>query len=620
MSRGPVTRGVVQLVLLMAALAAIAPPPAQAVSQRSLKALRQAPCPPEYLPGGSERTYSAADREDALENDRYRIVADWYAVLKPPNIDWNQDPHNSQSWRNSLAELNWIKILYAIYLESPSASERRLALEKARDLVLDWIRNQPRGGPTTSPSAWRTKSTGDRLAQFAYLARAASCEDLLTVAESSEILDAADAHGRWTKNHRVPNNHGLFDSFGLVAASQQLPFMQAADDWRKVGKRNFGEVAFGRVARGEGIWLDQSSQYHFASTAMVNRFLTLNGTRRPSLKALRRRMEDSAAWLVEQPDGRRVQWGDSNAAQVPDKYVRDAADDRGLKAMLRSGLAFVREGGAYLSVLASYHNKIHKHSDDLSFGIFDHGHQIVSDTGDFERDPSAIRAFELSPQAHSTLTVDGGDFPRDDRNAYGSGLAATGSDGHWRAVLGANPLLKARGVGHRRWIVYKPGVAAIIVDRVRSPKAHTYDRFFHFGPDVTVGPVCNSLGVPVFPAGTTLQLSAGGFDGAVFDNSSVPSSIETVRGRDAPNLQGWTYPEFEQRTARCTARYTASAADADFVASLALTGADTRAALVGPAGRNKIELALRTGSGAGSSAGRLEIKRDDARLRVRFEP
>jgi hypothetical protein len=446
---------------------------------------------------------------------------------------------------------------------------------------------------------------GDRLTLISYLLRLGTCEKVLGKSAASDMLDAVNSHAAWIERFPSSSNHGLFDAYGLRVASVELPFMRAAERWRKLGTKRFGTVLNRRIFPDEAIWLDHATNYAFAVVDLVDRFLKIPGTNDRGLRRLLRRMRREAAWLVE-ADDRRLQWGDSNASPAPESYIARSHRQQGLEAKLRSGLAFVRDGGGYLAVLASYLSRVHKHSDDLSFELYDRGHQIVGDTGSFGRDAGVVRDFERSAAAHSTLTVDGKPFEHDGESTYGSGLQAAGRGDGWYAVNGRNPLLAGLGVNHRRWVVYRPGQALIVVDRVRSAAAHTYTRHLHFGPDL-------SLGLPV---GGAADLTAAGFDGGVFDRSSVPSQMTRARGQEAP-LQGWTYPGFSQEVPRWTASLSSTAANADYVTSIALTGQNVHAQLGSTPSANRLKLGLRNGTGP---TGSLEIVRDGKTLAVDARP
>jgi len=617
--------------MLIAALALLGAaqlaPTADAVGPRTLKKLRQAPCPPDYRPGGIKAEYSAADIDDALDDDRYHVAVDQRPVLVPP-IDWHQDPIGSQTFRNALHALNWTQVLFAGYLERGQADQER-ALNKATAIFLDWIRNNPRNGPATAEEAWGTKRAGDRLTLITYLARVATCEGTISRSVAGELLDSAADHALYIERHRSSNNHGLFDAYALAVAAENLPFMKQAEHWRKLGVRRFESVLRGRIIDDEGIWLDHSTTYDFAVVSLLQRLLALPNTGDKSLRKLLGRMERAAAWLVEKPNGGRLQWGDSGGQRAPQEFVDAAADLDGLESKRRSGLAFVRDGDAYLATMASYFNRVHKHSDELSFGLYDAGRQVVSDTGDYERDAGAWRDFTTSAYAHSTLVVDGEPFERTDEAAYGSGIAAAGrgpsaSGSDWYAIRGSNPLLASKGITHQRWFVYKPGEVLVIVDRVESSAPHSYTRYFHLGPTIDQAP----------RVGGGLTLSDGAWEGTLIDRSPTTSQLYTIRGRyenspagvpfasDPGGLQGYTSPSFENVTPRWTAAFNTGTGDEeDFVASVGLDASQTRADLVGEPTATRVALRLRTGAGPpGTQGAGLEIVRDGAELQITETP
>ena len=325
-------------------------PAADAVGPRTLKKLRQAPCPPDYRPGGIKAEYSSAEIDDALDDDRYDVAVGQRPVLTPP-VDWTQDPIGSQTFRNALHALNWTQVLFAAHLERGPA-QQELALEKATALFLDWIAANPRGDDTVPESAWGTKRAGDRLTLITYLARSRPAKQTLSaLAGGAELLDAAADHALYIERHRSSNNHGLFDAYALAVAAENLPFMRQAKHWRKLGVQRFESVLRGRIVDDEGIWLDHSTTYAFAVVSLLERLLALPNTGDKSLRKLLGRMERAAAWLVEKPNGARLQWGDSGAGRRRRSSSTQPKTSTASKMMRRSGLAFVRDGDSYLAAL-----------------------------------------------------------------------------------------------------------------------------------------------------------------------------------------------------------------------------------------------------------------------------
>jgi hypothetical protein len=355
----------------------------------------------------------------------------------------------------------------------------------------------------------------------------------------------------------------------------------------------------------EGLWLENSAAYHFLLANVLARFVPAAGDHRPGLPRLLNRMSAVGGWLIE-PDDHIVQFGDSNSSTPGLQFQRRSDAEHGMLALLTSGLAVVKQPGSFLSVIAGFHGGAHKHSDELSFDLFDQGHRIVSDTGMYHKDAGRLRAFVKSARAHSTLTVDGRDFPRSEGFAYGSGLKAQGAGSGWYAVQGKNPLLSGQGVRHSRLFLYKPGVALIIVDRVRSERTHTYDRYFQLGPQIEISAQSSE----------TFALQAPGLTGALHSESSMGPEKRTSRRGTRRPLSGWTSPSYRSLVPRWTVDLRSVASDANYATTISLDPGELHAGL-GSTGPDRTTLHL---SSEGASAGTLTVQRNGSSLVVVQNP
>jgi Heparinase II/III-like protein/Heparinase II/III N-terminus len=559
-----------------------------------LSGLRHASCPAPVRPAPL-----GAPSEKEIQNariDHLFKLASYPTRLVSP-VYWRQDPHHSTRFRSALASLVWTHVLLYDYHHNHEVG----ALRQARDLMLDWIRHQPFRGSHTSRNAWVTKVVGDRAVLLGYMTRAAACEHLLPRRSAKAALRSLHAHAQWLLGHRVSGNHDLFDSLGLLALGRDLSFSPQAGKWRRIARRRFVTTFDRRVYRQEGFWLENSSSYQFLLTDLLRRFVPIAGPHHPGIAGLLERMEQVGGWLIE-PDHHIVQFGESDLLSPSAVYQRRSEEDRGLLALMASGLAVVKEPGSFLSVLADFHNGTHKQSDDLSFDLFDDGHRIVSDTGEYQQDPGRIRNFVTAARAHSTLTVDGRGFPRAGRFAYGSGLRATGAGDGWFAIEAANPLLRRQGVTHTRFLLYKPGVALIVADRVRSSATHSYDRYFQLGPDIDIaaqGP-------------QQVQLLAPGLSGTLYSESDVGTETRfSARGQSSP-LAGWTSPTFRTLVPRWTLDLRSSGEDADYATTISLDSSELHAHL-GSIGASRAAFDLTQGL---LPAGAVEVTRSGQNLTV----
>lgn len=544
------------LVALTALLASAASPErAAAVSKvpaGAVKKLRTSPCPPKYAvrvarPWTSEEISAAKRGDFDIEGQDVHVDR---------NMDWTYDPVGSASFRARLHDLRWLDVLFYAYRENGDVG----ALRRAKTIVVDWVENNPLRAPTTDRT-WFDKVAGDRGPYIAYLTRAAACEGLLkNPALTRKLLGSVQQHIRFLSDPSLysPTNRGLFMDLGLLFSGRQMPFLPGATKARNRGQGRFLDNVNTHVIPGEGMWLEHSSTYQFLTISAIERYLEVDKVGHPGLEGLLETMKDTAAWMTL-PDRRKLQNGDSYQDKA-DRFAQMISQDQeGLRVLPQSGIAFVKRRKSYLSLLSNYHSEIHRHSDDLSFDLYEDGHRVVSDTGIPDKDFGSPYLFAISNSAHSVVEVDGMDFPRDAANAYGSGIVASGEGDGWYGLEATNPAVAAQGVAHNRLLLYKPGVALIVADRLRSGENHTYRSNLQFGPD---------FGLEVEP--DRLKLFAGPDRISVYQESSDPTLERRVaRGQEDP-LLGYVWTDFRDREPRWTAWTLTEGSNVDNVTTLSL--------------------------------------------------
>jgi hypothetical protein len=564
---------------------------------KALGQLKRAGCPP--YRAITEEKYSSKVRR-AARRWEFRVFH-FKARLKPP-INWERDPYGSRSYRQNLHGFIWMDTLFYSYLRTGDEG----ILRQARDIALDWVKSNPRQfQPGRKGFAWHPKSASDRAMYMGFLVREAGCKGLLNRKQARILLRSLNAHGKYLANasQHQESNFGLFQDVSLLQLSQYLPFEGESDRWRKLAVRRFPETLRGRLSS-EYVWREHSTQYQFLAIRLLRDFLKYKpGKKRdPVLSQTLARMRDATGWFVD-PEGEYALLGDTQFGTAPDWGYFKGRTYQGLKAFRDSGFAMVHSGGSYLATTAGFFNATHKHADELDFELYDHGLKIVNGPGNYGYDrEAAYRDYQLSSLSHSVMLVDGQSFDTNAANAYGSAVRATGQGSGWYAIESTNPLVSLQGVSHTRLFLYKPGGTLVIVDRVRSNKQHSYQRFFQLGPQIGVGQL--SAG--------TLGLSGPGLDGGLYDaaSSAGTASRTLVRGRVTP-LQGFTFPGFRRAVPRWSVEYDSKAEDADYVTAFTLQGEIQRAGVsVGPA-RTEVTLTR-----PGSSSQKITVTRNGAALSI----
>ena len=508
----------------------------EAASDELVALLRQQPCPELAIPNPREFSQREIDRAMrgwfVLVGERTKIV---------PKRDWATEEGAGRIFQRELHNFRWMNVLLYAYEQGD-----RRALLQARRIMVDWVKKNPLGGEDTPPLAWMNLVAGDRVSFLGYVTRASACEGMLPDRPAKLLLDSMLAHGEYlsTGGGYFESNHGLFTDLGLyLLATRYMGFHAQAAEWGQLAESRFPQTLAGRTS-GEGVWLEHSAGYQLLAIRLAERYLSFHGPD-PATEGTLAQLKATAPWFVA-PDGKLPLIGDTEEERAPAEFRQPARQLDGMGVFPQAGFAIVRRNKRYFAALADYHNGSHKHSDDASFELHDQELRVLTGAGKYGFDRTELREFNVSSEAHSTLTVDNAEWPRDGDGAYGSGIVAAGEGGsNWFAVLVRNPLTEAQGVTHERLFLYHPRIGLVIDDKLTASESHTYRRYLQFGQEIDVtrtGP-------------STLQLAGPNFSGCVQDEAlgGVTSKLGIFRGREDP-LRGFYFPKQGDPVPRWTAR------------------------------------------------------------------
>jgi Heparinase II/III-like protein/Heparinase II/III N-terminus len=479
--------------------------------------------------------------------------------LAPP-IDWHQDPFQSRSWQALLHMLRLLDILFRMHFEDGELG----ALEQARDIVLDWISQNPRGDPDISEFAWLDKVTGDRAPFFAYLLIAGCQAGILSEDEARSLLRSVLDHAAFLlddAHYTSQSNHGLFQDAGLLLLGTYFPFLEDTEHWREHALARLRETLARQVGIEEGIHLEHSPAYQYLTIQLLTKIVRMAKVDDDWLQALLKRMTDAGGWFVL-PDGTVPPMGDSDPVPAPSWAQEDAHSKEGLRVFPSSGWAVVRDEAtrSALVISAGYHGLAHKHPDELTFCLVEGAEPVVVEAGKYGYDTADEgRQYALSSTAHNVLIVDGESFRLKGSKPYGSGIRGAAEADGWCAITGTNELLVQIGVQHSRLFLYRPGFALIVVDEVESADEHTYTRLFHLGPSLEIE-----------AESALLRLRGSSFQGSLCERGTEESERRLVRGRTDPTPLGWTFVEYRKWQEIWTVEYESQARSATFVTTLAL--------------------------------------------------
>jgi len=406
-------------------------------------------------------------------------LPDWRAVDQP------------KLWRYNLH--------YFDYLLWPAVAERRKAA-----LIDSWIAENPPG----SPDAWEPYPVSLRIVNWVKRLSAGG------VAQEAPArwLESLGLQAAWLERNlerEILANHYLKNAKALVFAGL---FFQGrdADRWLQLGSRILREQIREQFLP-DGGHFELSPMYHALCLEDLLDVCNLaEGSDRGVDRGLRTEIEGTARRALDflaailLPNGEIPLFNDAAFGIAPTPaalfdyagrllgYQRPA-DPR--RALLDSGYFRLGDGPDRMIIdcgpVSPSYQPGHTHCDMLSYELALDGRPIVVDTGVYDYEPSAERAWSRSTRAHNTVGVDGveqsevwGVFRVARRARPCLAELAPHADQGARFVgeLEGFPSVAGR-IRHRRAVVYEPPAVWRVEDRVSGSGRHDLDSWVHLHPD-----------------------------------------------------------------------------------------------------------------------------------------
>jgi hypothetical protein len=209
----------------------------------------------------------------------------------------------------------------------------------------------------------------------------------------------------------------------------------------------------------------------------------------------------------------------------------------------RAGYAILRDGfeidddfdqSFFLFFTSAVHSAYHKHRDDLSFVLWAHGDNWLTDQGhDSYNVGDPYYEYAYATRAHNTVLVDGEDWALVPESYGQSEILGLESEGGVHVIEARHRLYE--GVEIHRTVRYEEPDRVFVVDNIRSADCHDYAQLWHLHPDH--GERVDGNQVIVCGDGThAMRLTLEGVD-----------RVDTVRGQTSPEPWGWHYPEMGVR-------------------------------------------------------------------------
>jgi len=430
------------------------------------------------------------------------------------NIGWPPDWNHSNVPKLWLYNLHYFEYLWA------------LNYEKAKELVLDWIKSHPlRQGQV----GWEPYPTSLRLMNICsvffgkYRERSEADSDFVARLYRSIYLQT-----EWLSEHletHLCGNH-LFENAAALAFVGSCFSGRAAEHWLRLGSSILEKEIPEQILR-EGMHFERSPMYHCRITYLL---AILYNTGNSQLSELTRkpliRTAEALTCLVH-PDGGIALLNDSaltiyNNPRQLITYIRELlAENNEIVCAIKAGpfalsetgyYGFKNDGGTYIicdaAPIGPDYIPGHAHADIFSFELSANGHRVIVDSGVCDYEINTAREYCRSTRAHNTVEIAGQDqcemwaafrvgrrgYPRDIQwLPSNEGFRLSGwHDGYKR--------LKGRPKHHREFHWSKSGRLAIR-DRTTASKSYNVVSRLHLHPNCRIDRVENKMIRVSYPEG-----------------------------------------------------------------------------------------------------------------------
>lgn len=442
-------------------------------------------------------------------------------------IKWDANPFKDNNWQFQLHAWRIMDPFLVRYFETGSADDLNYAVA----LAVDWYRwhltDQAR-------YSWYDMAAGIRAMRIALFL---SLLDKGVVDDSNApaLLSLAREHANKLQVDKYisSGNHGLFQIFGLHLLCFVAEIEECADATR-FSTDKFRWI-LGHQFTEEGVHKENSPTYHGFVRAVIRRLGGAERFNMPEVDDLLQKAALVQPWLIF-PDGRWARIGDSEGKVRSSQSLRGGAkgclesgECFAISAFNQSGYAVIRSlppsTRSMLFVTGMAHTVAHKHADELSFELFEHGRFIFIDSGKYGYANDDMREHVRSTDAHNTIGLADRQISPDEIEFTGGLLRQTevGADGI--SITGSvdRPSLFKQ---HRR-ITYTPGIRLVIQDSVSSDTDRLYVSSLHLASDLKPEPTLG--GFRVNASGHTITARLADDD----------CEIEIVRGVREPSVLGW---------------------------------------------------------------------------------
>lgn len=518
---------------------------------------------------------------EGILEDRYWLHDGWDEVKLPSDLTWKEDPFQNRSWQLYLHNMIFLEYLTEAYRHT----QNQHYLDKGKDLVVDWVSNNPFDAPATE-MAWHDHGSAVRLMNFVRFFEVWRLSGEKDDAFAAFMLASIQEHANRLASeefYNENNNHGIIQSKSLLQAGVLFPELSGSDKWMKRAQTRLTEQVEADVAA-DGVHKEHSPYYHLfvlKSLLDIREFeeahdfsvgKTFDERIEKMVDVLTYLMKPNRTMPILGDSANNIDLKEEELEPFPEALYAFTQGKRGEKPrevdriFQEGGYALFRsdwlegdrfEDAVYLAFTRAFHSRAHKQADDLSFELYGYGQDWIVDSGKYNyRRDDPFREYMMSVRAHNTVAVDGKEPDLSLVNADGSGIEK-GATGEGYAWVEAKHSLYDGVTITRRLVYLKPDIL-LVRDRIQSKQTHSYTQYFHLAPGIEV-------------EGRAEHMTLRGQDGAVLEIRQLEpiDHLEIVEGEKDP-IQGWVSFRTNQKEPNSVLQYEKKGSDVTFATVLHL--------------------------------------------------
>jgi hypothetical protein len=480
------------------------------------------------------------------------------------SLEWtHRGPNDDAEWAYFLNRHGHLSILHSAYRET--GNDRYV--NRIDSDIREWVIVNPYGWERTNDPRWRGLETMSRINVWSRIFY--NLIDDLHLQDGTRILllSSIPEHAHYTQHYHNPGGNWLaMQMRSLSLAGLAFPEFRDQEAWLAYGYHAL-LPQMERQIYPDGAQKELSSHYHGATLYAFQAFADLYET-------AGQRLPDSWYEGLEQmwsywaysirPDGHGVLNNDSNLdfnrpklLKVYEQYDRPdwaftasngehgtEPDGSPSRVFPWAGQLISRNGweaDAHWSVFDIGPWGIgHQHQDKLHLSVSAFGQDFLVDAGRLYYKRDVWRDWIQGTKAHNTLIIDGCEQNADVKEAE-SPLSedtyqiADAFDYTRSAFTAGYADLEGEAI-HRRAVMYVRGLAWIVIDQVESDRDREIEALWHFHPDVDVS-ISDTVTRGSHASGSVAVYPIGGWDG----------EIQTLKGQELPDIQGWYSREYNEK-------------------------------------------------------------------------